>query len=129
MVAGYIIERIAGGDWFSNPSSFVAPGKGSTTLYRAVSPEEYSQLMKSGQFSVGPNSMEGKFFAETAADAAKWGNAFTSGQGGYRIISATVPESAASQFMRWESLDAIGPARYAELGQINIPELVIGTVK
>jgi len=106
-----------------------ASSGGATTLFRAVSPEEYAQLMKTGQFAEGTNSLGGKFFAESAADAAKWGDAFTKGQGGYRIISATMPDSAASSFMRWESLDAIGPARYAELEQVNVPGLVIGTVK
>jgi len=106
-----------------------AAGKGTTTLFRAVSPEEYAQLMKTGKFAEGTNSLGGKFFAESAADAAKWGDVFTKGQGGYRVISATVPDSAASQFMRWKSLDAIGPARYAELEQLNVPGLTIGTVK
>jgi hypothetical protein len=37
MAAGYIMERIAGGDWFSNPSSFAAPGSETSILQKYVS--------------------------------------------------------------------------------------------
>jgi hypothetical protein len=43
------------------------------TLYRAVSEGEFQQLMRTGKFEAVPSSPEGKFFAESAEDAAQWG--------------------------------------------------------
>jgi hypothetical protein len=53
-----------------------------------------------------------------AEHAAQWGERLQ-GAGNYRIITADVPTTAADQFMRWVKLDAIGPARYAELEQLS----------
>jgi len=91
---------------------------GVTRLYRAVGPAEFEQLMKTGKFAAGPNSLGGKFFAETAEHAAAWGEKMM-GTGNFRIITADVPTRAASQFMRWSRLDAIGPAVHAELEQLE----------
>jgi hypothetical protein len=44
------------------------------TLYRAVSEGEFHQLMRTGKFEAVPSSLEGKFFAESAEDAAQWGD-------------------------------------------------------
>jgi hypothetical protein len=96
----------------------VALKRASTKLYRAVSEAEYQQLMKTGQFEAGPNSLEGKFFAENPADAAKWGNSLE-GSGKFRVVEVEVPTSVAEKFMRWEKLDNIGPARYAELDKLS----------
>jgi RHS repeat-associated protein len=89
-----------------------------TSLYRAVSPAEYEQLMKSGTFQAGPNSLGGKFFAESAAHASQWGTKMD-GAGNCKVIEAQFPKNAADSFMRWDKLDGIGPARYGELGPIN----------
>lgn len=95
--------------------------KGTTTLYRAVSEAEYSDILKTGIFRSGPNSYEtGKFFAEYAADAEAWGNAME-GAGNFRIIQADFPTSNANQFMRFERLDGIGPARFATFEQLGRP--------
>jgi hypothetical protein len=40
------------------------------------------------------------------------------GKGNFRIVEAELPTSAADKLMRWERLDAIGPARYGELDQL-----------
>jgi len=90
----------------------------STTLYRAVSEVEFHQVMKTGRFAVAPNTLEGKFFAETVSDAAKWGERLQ-GRGNFRIVEVKVPTTTADQLMRWERLDGIGPARYAELDQLT----------
>jgi hypothetical protein len=82
--------------------------------------------MQTGRFAQGPNSLSGKFFAESAGDAAKWGRALQ-GPGNFRIISAELPSSVANQLMRWERLDAIGPARYAELNQLA--EVIIREIR
>jgi RHS repeat-associated protein len=91
--------------------------RGTTKLFRAVGEAEFKQLMSTGKFAAGPNSLAGKFFAETAEHAQKWGEAMM-GKGNFRIIEAELPASAADKLMRWERLDGIGPARYGELEQL-----------
>jgi hypothetical protein len=49
------------------------------------------------------------------------------GTGNYRIITADVLTSTADRFIRWVKLDAIGPARYAELEQLG--NAIIGVFK
>jgi hypothetical protein len=93
-------------------------GGGTTTLYRAVSEAEFQQVMQTGKFAQGPNSLGGKFFAESAADAARWGDRLQ-GAGNYRIISVELSTSTADKLMRWERLDGIGAARYGELDQLT----------
>lgn len=79
---------------------------------------EYQQLLRTGRFDAGPNSLGGKFFAESPSDAAKWGDVLE-GAGRYRVVEVEVPSSTAATFMRWERLDNIGPARYAELDELG----------
>jgi hypothetical protein len=74
--------------------------------------------MKTGTFQASRNSVGGKFFAESAEDAARWGEKLE-GKGNFRIIDAQIPTVKANEFMRWERLDNIGPARYAELDQLR----------
>lgn len=115
-----VLERIAVSGLNKGTS-----GGGITTLYRAVSEAEFQQLTQpEAKFVAGP-SLSGKFFAESAADAAKWGE-LLHGAGNFRIISAEFPTSMANQFMRWERLDAIWPARYGELDQLT--EVIIRSV-
>ena len=63
---------------------------GTTTLFRAVSHAEFEQMMKTGTFEAGRNSLGGKFFAESAEDAARWGEKLE-GKGNFRIIDAQIP--------------------------------------
>jgi hypothetical protein len=109
-------NALAYGDLASD-NPYATRGVGLTKLFRAVSPGEFKQLMKTGKFAAGPNSLGGKFFAETAEHAGKWGEAMM-GKGNFRIIQADLPTSAADKLMRWERLDGIGPARYGELDQL-----------
>jgi hypothetical protein len=88
------------------------------TLYRAVSEGEFQQLMRTGKFEVVPSSLEGKFFAESAEDAAQWGE-MLEGASHYRIVEIALPASVAQGLVRWEKLDGIGPARYGELPQLQ----------
>jgi hypothetical protein len=88
------------------------------TLYRAVSEGEYQQLMHTGKFAAIPSALEGKFFAESAEDAAQWGERLE-GAGNYRIVEVEFSTSAAENLLRWEKLDGIGPARYGELHQLQ----------
>lgn len=89
-----------------------------TTLFRAVSPGEATDALANG-FRPGPNSYSmGKFFAETPEHAAQWGKALE-GEGNFQILKAEFPKSTADQFMRWERLDSIGPARFATFEQMT----------
>ena len=88
------------------------------TLYRAVSEGALQQLMRTDTFEVVPSSLEGKFFAESAADAAQWGM-MLEGISHYRIVEIELPTSVAQSLLRWEKLDGIGPARYGELHQLQ----------
>jgi RHS repeat-associated protein len=94
------------------------------TLFRAVSREEAAQALAEGVFKAGENSLGGKFFAETAEDATKWGNQLQ-GPGQFEVLQVQLPKSTADSLMRWERLDGIGPARYGELNEINMPGLRI----
>ena len=84
------------------------------TLYRAVGMAEFNQIQRTGTFAAGPNSLSGKWFAESADDAARWGATFGD-EGGYRVVSTTVDRSQADSWLRHQNLDGIGPARYGEL--------------
>jgi RHS repeat-associated protein len=94
------------------------------TLFRAVSRGEAAQVLAEGAFKAGESSLGGKFFAEKAGDASKWGD-LLQGPGNYEVIRVEIPKSAADSLMRWERLDGIGPARYGELNQINVPGLKV----
>ena len=87
------------------------------TLFRAVREGAYQQLMRTGKFAAVPRSLEGKCFAESAQDAAQWGE-MLEGASHYRIVEVNLPTSVANSLLRWEKLDGIGPARYGELYQL-----------
>jgi len=89
-----------------------------TQLYRAVSREEFEQLMRTGKFEASPNALEGKFFAESTQNAARWGEALE-GAGKYHIVEIELPINVAPTLMRWERLNGIGPARYGALSLIG----------
>lgn len=91
-------------------------------LYRSVNHDEFQRLLYSKQFVQGPNSLEGKFFAEHYEDANKWGNTMN-GIGGHVIVEVHVPKSIANEMMRWPKLDGIGPARYRMLDQLRNVEI------
>jgi hypothetical protein len=96
-------------------------------LYRAVSEAEFQDLNLTGKFREVSSSLEGKWFAETAEDAAQWGNALE-GRGNYRIIEVNIPTQIAEKLFRIDWLDNIGPALYAEiyqLGNITFREFII----
>jgi hypothetical protein len=88
------------------------------TLYRAVSELEYQQLLRTGKFATVPGSLEGKFFAETASDAAQWGERLEDA-GNYRIVEVEFSTRVAENLLRWEKLDGIGPARYGAWHQLQ----------
>jgi len=96
---------------------------GTTTLFRAVSHSEYADIMESGAFQPGAGSYEtGKFFAESGEDAMSWGNAME-GPGNFRVVQGEFSNSAADQFMRFDRLDGIGPARFGTYDQLGQPSI------
>jgi RHS repeat-associated protein len=104
-----------GGSIAAPVCSKVLFGRGRPTtmsLYRGVSQAERESLELSGRFSQGPNSLEGKWFAESSSDAAEWGRRL-SGEGS-EVVRAEVSTDTANRFFRYERLDGIGPARYVE---------------
>lgn len=86
-------------------------------LFRHVSPGELADIGEYG-FRAGPNSLGGKWFAESGENASQWGRVLNNGEGS--VVKVRVPDSFANQLMRLEKLDGIGPARYAEPHQLDM---------
>ncbi|WP_275558591.1 RHS repeat-associated core domain-containing protein, partial [Pseudomonas sp. 2(2015)] len=100
-----------------NPVRWIDPLGLETTLYRSMSLDEYSSLMKTGTWS-SHGTMEGKWFAESYKDAVTWGK--TMGHGGdFRIVQVKVPDKIANAAFSSANLDAIGKARYIEISDLN----------
>jgi hypothetical protein len=72
--------------------------------------------MRTGKFEAVPSSLEGKFVAESAEDAAQWGE-MLEGASHSRIVQVALPARGAKSLVRWENLAGIGPARYGEWPQ------------
>jgi hypothetical protein len=71
--------------------------------------------MRTGQFELAPNSLEGKWFWDSPGDAVKFGPSNVGpGAGGkkYYVIEADVPDNAPGLFKVPGKHDGIGPARY-----------------
>ncbi len=91
--------------------------QGYSRVYRAVSEAEYQDILKTGQFRSGLNSLEGKWFADSVEGAQAHGKALFS-KGKFRLIEADVPDNAPSLF-RQPNLDGRGPARYIHCDDLN----------
>jgi len=92
-------------------------------LYRAVSPEEVDDIVKSGMFRPTVGSLEGKWFTTTPELAARWGKRLweMSQSLGNRPKPFTIIEAAIPKWLRRIERprhDGIGPAIY-----IDYPEL------
>jgi hypothetical protein len=88
-----------------------------TRVYRAVSEEEYQQIVTTGVFETVPQGCEGKHFADTAVGARRFGEALF-GAGRFRIVKADVPDDAPSLF-HWDNLDGFGPARFLHISDLH----------
>lgn len=63
--------------------------------------------------------MAGKWFAETADDAAQWGRRFYQWSGTpFYVIEVDIPDNVAAQMFRVANLDNIGSARWANEGDL-----------
>ncbi|MDY6141670.1 MAG: RHS repeat-associated core domain-containing protein [Bacilli bacterium] len=90
----------------------------STSLYRSVGPDELTDLKATGNFRQGPNSMEGKFFANSKNGAMKWGKSFN--QSSYVKIRVPKNSLSNSSVNAIKYLDAIDDAFYfSDLGYLN----------
>ncbi len=67
---------------------------------------------------MGPNSMGGKWFAESQVDAFAWGNLMVF-EPDFVIVGIELSDEIANNLFRIEWLDNIGPARYATLNLTN----------
>jgi RHS repeat-associated protein len=90
---------------------------GFTTAYRAVSQAEYDDALATGSFNQGPNSLEGKWFADSYDNALLHGDALQ-GPGNFNILEADLPNNAPSLF-KLQNLDGRGPATYIHLDDLN----------
>jgi len=85
-------------------------------VYRAVGEEELRDIVAKGRFAAGSNSLAGKWFADSLADASAHATALYP-DGDYALIEADVPDDAPSLF-RLPNLDNRGPARYLHVDDL-----------
>lgn len=100
-----------------NPISWIDP-LGLMVLYRGMSLDEFSSLMKEG-WKAGQGTMEGKWFAESYKDAVTWGNKMGHGGDTFKIVQIDIPDHIANSMHIDPHLDGIGPARYADVTDLN----------
>src|SRR5271156_3698591 len=100
-------------------------GTATVLLFRAVSHAEFADVTNHGVLRAGPHSYAtGKFFAESGGDALQWG-AVLEGVGNFRILEVEFPKMVADQFMRFNRLDNIGPARFARFDELDRPTIKV----
>jgi hypothetical protein len=90
---------------------------GFTRVYRAVSEEEYQQILRTSEFETVTAGCEGKHFADTIEGARRLGEALF-GVGKFWTIEADVPDDAPSLF-RWANLDGFGAARFLHIDDLK----------
>ncbi len=90
---------------------------GFTRVFRAVSENEYEQILTTSTFEIVKEGSEGKYFADTIEGARRFGEALM-GIGQFRLIEADVPDDAPSLF-QWDNLDGRGPARFLHIGDLK----------
>jgi YD repeat-containing protein len=90
---------------------------GYTRAYRAVSHAEFDDIVATGRFNQGPNSLEGKWFADHYENVLKHGDGLE-GAGNYRVVVADLPDNAPSLY-RVPNLDGRGPARFLHMDDLQ----------
>ena len=83
---------------------------GHTRAYRAVSEAELRDILVCGNLRQGPNSLEGKWFADSLEGAKLHGLSLYPDVN-FQLIEADLPNDAPSLSTRI-NLDGFGPARY-----------------
>ena len=89
-------------------------------LYRAVSRAELADIQQKGGFEPGPPSYQGKWFAEALGDAAAWGQRLYGSAKNFHIAEMELPLAVADLLFRVDNLDRIGPARFADVDQLQL---------
>lgn len=74
--------------------------------------------MKEG-WKAGKGTMEGKWFADSYKDAVTWGNRMGHGSNTFKVVQIDIPDNIANNMFRDPHLDGIGPARYADVADLN----------
>ena len=98
------------------------------TLYRVMSDAEYRDLRRTNRFRRGPNSFQdGKWFAESLADARAWGRQFEAFDGipYHSIVSVRVSNSMYERQHRQIQLDGVGPAVFLSHLTLNTLKYVV----
>jgi hypothetical protein len=91
------------------------------SLFRAVSDAEWADIQSCGDFRVLAHTLQGKWFAETQVHATTWGQRFYHVLGeAFVVVEVEVPTDVADDLFHCPNLDNIGPARFADLGQVGI---------
>jgi len=94
-------------------------GEESVQLFRSVNAREFDSVAATGRFSTAPGQMEGKFFATTCEHAEQWGQLLHGGDA--VTVETRIPRTLADQlFLREGKLDGVGPAIYANGGQLDL---------
>jgi hypothetical protein len=98
--------------------------RGLARVYRAVSEAEYRDIASTGRLQQGPNSLEGKWFADSLDGARAHAEALYP-DGHYGMIEVDVPDDAPSLF-KLLNLDGRGPARYLHIDDLTnvVPRLL-----
>jgi hypothetical protein len=90
-------------------------------LYRAVSDAEWNDIQAFREFRIIPSAMQGRWFAESVADALTWAQRLYHAFGlPYALVEVEVPTVHADLLFRLDNLDNIGPARFADPAQLAI---------
>jgi hypothetical protein len=63
-----------------------------------VNHAEFDDIVATGRFNQGPNSLEGKWFADHYDDVIRHGDGLE-GPGNYRIVEADLPDNAPSLYV------------------------------
>ena len=115
---GMVVSYSATGSITSSTGQVFTSLFKSSSLYRSVGPDELADLKTTGKFRQGPNSMEGKFFANSKKGAMKWGKSFN--QPSYVKIRIPKNSLSNSSVNAMKYLDAIDDAFYfSDLGYLN----------
>ncbi|SCZ71171.1 RHS repeat-associated core domain-containing protein, partial [Photorhabdus luminescens] len=107
-----------------NPMTWIDP-LGLMMLYRGMNLSEYNQLVETGKWAAGQGTMEGKWFAESYKNAVTWGNKMGHGGSTFQVVQINVPDDIAGKMHVDLHLDGIGPARYAQVEQLNDPRVKV----
>ena len=109
------IDTKTGNRLIPTRSDLEIPSGGTTTkLFRVVSMAEYEDLQEFRHFRPGPNSFEGKWFADSFESVSLHAKAHY--PNGYcQIVTIEIGAELWQRAFRLENLDGYGPATYLDL--------------